>query len=46
MNMPAARHLFAETPASPEFGRVQRERERERESNLLVFSSSSPLSFC
>ena len=37
MNMPAARHLFAETPASPEFGRVQRERERERERERVTF---------
>ena len=37
MNMPAARHLFAETPASPAFGRVPRERERERERERVTF---------
>ena len=31
MNMPAARHHFALTPASPAFSRVPLERERERE---------------
>ena len=49
MNMPAARHHFALTPASPAFSRVplerERDRERERERERLV-SSSLRVLFC
>ena len=43
MNMPAARHHFALTPASPAFSRVPLERERERE---RLVSSSLRVLFC